>query len=267
VMSAMTEEEKARARAIRDLIYCNPFLPARIEAERAALGVAFREGEADWNLRNEWSFASQNLVAMQAIAAELAHGLRKRFGHRAPRGQEERELYEGVVFFHLFHSFCPEFDRVIEAGLLAGGKRERVTVFGRFRDEADGLLVFGGEPLEPDYRAEHFFAIFFQLRRAFYQIFRHLAGQSKPMARLRAAIWQSIFTHDLRRFRRALFDRMGDMATLITGPTGTGKELVARAIGLSRFIPFDAKSQTSGRRCCCRPGCRCRMNWSSMVSG
>ena len=27
--------------------------------------------------------------------------------------------------------------------------------------------------------------------------------------------------------------------TLITGPSGTGKELVARAIGLSRYIPFD----------------------------
>jgi transcriptional regulator with GAF, ATPase, and Fis domain len=32
---------------------------------------------------------------------------------------------------------------------------------------------------------------------------------------------------------------MGDLATLIPGPSGTGKELVARAIGLSRYIPFD----------------------------
>ena len=46
----------------------------------------------------------------------------------------------------------------------------------------------------------------------------------------------------MRRYRRALFDRMGDFVTLITGPSGTGKELVARAIGLSRFIPFDARA-------------------------
>src|SRR6185503_3035069 len=55
--------------------------------------------------------------------------------------------------------------------------------------------------------------------------------------------WQSMFTHDMRRYRRILFDRMGDMTTLITGPSGTGKELVARAIGLSRYIPFDAATQ------------------------
>jgi transcriptional regulator with PAS, ATPase and Fis domain len=35
---------------------------------------------------------------------------------------------------------------------------------------------------------------------------------------------------------------MGDFTTLISGPSGTGKELVARAIGLSRFIPFDPET-------------------------
>jgi transcriptional regulator with PAS, ATPase and Fis domain len=32
---------------------------------------------------------------------------------------------------------------------------------------------------------------------------------------------------------------MGEFATLITGPSGTGKELVARAIAQSRYVPFD----------------------------
>jgi transcriptional regulator with PAS, ATPase and Fis domain len=35
---------------------------------------------------------------------------------------------------------------------------------------------------------------------------------------------------------------MGDFSTLIIGPTGSGKELVARAIGFSRYISFNPKS-------------------------
>ena len=35
---------------------------------------------------------------------------------------------------------------------------------------------------------------------------------------------------------------MHEFATLITGPSGTGKELAARAIAQSRYVPFDPKS-------------------------
>ena len=85
----------------------------------------------------------------------------------------------------------------------------------------------------------HTFACFRQIQRAFEQIFRDIIGSSIPAARLRASVWQSIFTHDMRRYRRTLYQRMGDFATLITGPSGTGKELAARAIAQSRYVPFD----------------------------
>jgi hypothetical protein len=36
---------------------------------------------------------------------------------------------------------------------------------------------------------------------------------------------------------------MHEITTLILGPSGTGKELVATSIGLSRYIPFDSKRE------------------------
>src|SRR5262249_1299779 len=88
------------------------------------------------------------------------------------------------------------------------------------------------------------FACFFQLRRAFHHIIESIIGSSLAAARLRAAVWQSIFTHDMRRYRRTLYNRLSDFTTLIRGPSGTGKRLVALAIGLARYIPFERKRVT-----------------------
>jgi DNA-binding NtrC family response regulator len=82
-------------------------------------------------------------------------------------------------------------------------------------------------------------ACFFQIRRAFHHIDTCFIGESPAAVGLRAEVWCSIFTHDMERYQRVLYNRMDDVVTLITGPSGSGKELVARAIGLSRFIPFD----------------------------
>jgi DNA-binding NtrC family response regulator len=84
--------------------------------------------------------------------------------------------------------------------------------------------------------------LFFQVRRAFHFTFHNILGGSLAAARLRAAVWQSIFTRDPQRYRRTLWERMNDVTTLIAGPSGTGKDLVAQAIGRSRYIPFDPKT-------------------------
>ena len=68
--------------------------------------------------------------------------------------------------------------------------------------------------------APHLFAAFFQIRRAFHHIFRNIVGSSAPVVRLRAAVWQSIFTHDMRRYRRSLYRAHGRRGHADLRPVG-----------------------------------------------
>ena len=150
-------------------------------------------------------------------------------------------LYEGAVVYMLYHRYYPRLEEEL-AAQRAGDARARWGFYREFeRDWREWLYPPESRPLSA-FPAPHMFAFFFQLARAFHQIFESIIGSSAPAARLRAAVWQSIFTHDLHRYRRNLYARMGDLVTLVTGPSGTGKELVARAIALSRYVPFDPRT-------------------------
>ncbi len=146
------------------------------------------------------------------------------------------------MLYLLYDRHSEEFFGAIAAPDGSAARR-RAAGWESFRKDVDHLLGLPGlQPSEEE--TAHVFACQFQIRRAFHEIFTHIVGGSLPAARLRAAVWQSIFTHDMRRYRRTLYARMGDFTTLVMGPSGTGKELVARAIGRSRYIPFDPASAT-----------------------
>ncbi len=98
-------------------------------------------------------------------------------------------------------------------------------------------------PRRDRHAAAHLFACLYQVRRAFRHIFDCILGESTPAAHLRETVWQSIFTHDMRRYRRSLYRSMCELPTLITGPSGTGKELVARAIAFSQYLEFDPERE------------------------
>jgi len=68
------------------------------------------------------------------------------------------------------------------------------------------------------------------VERAFVNIFPNIMGSPPSIARLRASVWESVFTSNFERYRRGNFQSMHQLTTLITGPSGTGKELVAQAI-------------------------------------
>jgi len=126
----------------------------------------------------------------------------------------------------------PQLDALIER--QAGKSGEPLPV--AFAEDVVGDLMRSGFGEE---RALRYFALYYQLRRGFYFIRQALAGRSESMRRLREALWNNVFTHDMRGFEAALWNRMEDFSTLLLGETGTGKGQAAAAIGRSGFIPFD----------------------------
>ncbi len=237
-----TAAERDFALKIAQINTCNPFLPERIGAERAALGNEFIEAGAEWNQLPPTAEAHGNHVRLTERVGALIEKVRVAWPSAGKVSKADATTYIELTVFWLYQMYSLRFDGIILNALdtpKAGGVR--LGFYPAFQSDVNRLLALPGLDYLETQPAPHLFACAFQIRRAFHHIFRSLVGGSAPMARLRAAIWQSIFTHDLGRYRRVLHNRMGDFATLITGPSGTGKELVARAIALSRYLPFDPR--------------------------
>jgi two-component system, NtrC family, response regulator HydG len=90
-----------------------------------------------------------------------------------------------------------------------------------------------------------YIALFFQLRRGFFFISRGVFGISSSMVQLRMHLWNNIFTFQPQWYLNFLCEQMEDFSTLLLGETGTGKSMVAQAIGCSGFIPFDLPKRKS----------------------
>jgi transcriptional regulator with AAA-type ATPase domain len=232
----LSDAEHAFLKAVSGLAYSNPFLPEHTGFEKDALGESFAPGEPLWSMNvddperpraNVWRVAEKLHGLAEALRERLRSGVRFRSGEMA--------LYEDGVLRLLYHRFYP---RLRQARSQTSQGR-----WGFYREFlADWNHFFGGVEGAAGLAPGHVFAIFHQLQRAFDEIFESIIGSSLPAARLRASIWQSVFTHDMRLYQTALFGRMGQFATLITGPSGTGKELAARAIARSRYLPFDDRA-------------------------
>jgi len=200
---------------LADVVFGNPFSRKRAELV-AALAPGTPFGDLTANREALARVVSARLGPLIQAGAKLS--------------AEDRRLLEPAMLYVCYRRYVPQLDALIERQ-AKGGAPQPVA----FADEAIGTLVQSGFAEE---RAARLFAFFFQLRRAFYFIIGSLAGECASMQRLREALWNNVFTHDMRGYEAALWNRMEDFSTLLLGETGTGKGQAAAAIGRSEYIPY-----------------------------
>ena len=230
-MSCFSKQQASFLWSVAKLGYGNPFLPERVTLEKAALGREFVDGGPVWSASVSNPDAEPpNVTAIYKKLTASMEVLPGRLAAASHIGDDELTAYEESVHYFLYQRYHQRF-------VSAKGKW---NFYREFLEDWNRLCRIPGKfdsSLEP----AHVFACFRQIQLAFHHIYDNIIGNSMPAARLRASIWQSIFTHDMRRYQRVLYRKMVDFPTLITGPSGTGKELIARAIAGARYVPFDSR--------------------------
>ena len=236
-MPSIRKSDQRLLAQLSQLALCNPFSPERIKLEQQVLGDRFSpEDIVAWNRQHE---APDNERPNVTLLSETARSVIQRAQQDAIEGktipQESFNDYWNVATYALLyrHIVPLPMDNLTQPTKIA-------KTWKAFDADYRQLINLPGLTESQTQPAPQLFALLCQIHRAFYNIFTFILGDSIPSAKLRAAVWESIFTCDLERYRGGLFDRMSELPTLITGPSGTGKELVARAIALSQFIQFDA---------------------------
>lgn len=225
-MKKLTPEQRHFFQQIAELAFVNPFSAEREQADCALLAI---------------SPGSLLLAERSAkIQARLAEQLRQlqplaEFRIQSYAGKL-REAMEFAWLFYQFHEFQAAFAEFIERQQQAGDTAISLPC------AAELLRRFAAAGFDEPASAKYI-ALFYQLHRGFHFINSSVSGQSSAIVELRMRLWNNIFTFNPHWYLDYLCGRMEEFSTLLLGPTGSGKSLVARAIGCSGFIPFDISKQ------------------------
>ncbi|MBF0198118.1 MAG: sigma-54-dependent Fis family transcriptional regulator [Planctomycetes bacterium] len=222
------------------LSYCNPFTAERFQIEKSLLGAKCKEVHETWHIGMNRDGQRPNISVLVDFAEEALAEMRS----LALAGKKfQEEAYEDLISFYLYHSLNEALEKAILEECLDKHKNNISQLYDEYLVKLRFYTHIPGVKEYTEHDEAHLFAIFFQLRRAFHYIFNNIAGGSLQSTQLRSQIWNSIFTHDMRRYLQGRYSIMSEFSTMITGPSGTGKELVASAICHSQYIPFDFKKK------------------------
>jgi len=240
-MYMLDTDTAARLDAIGKLGFTNPFGPERPRLEAVIVGEDVARS-LPWSRSLDWPLEDPALPAIQEEAerqmAEAQAGLARGKAYT----KRERDLIRGVALYVLYY----RYDTELYQSITSDSPANTVTFYDAFNNDFHELFKWVEPPTWAATPAD-LFALFFQTRRAFHFVFHQILGTSVAAAKLRANVWESLFTHDPWRYLAHLQGRMHEASTLILGPSGTGKELVASAIGLSSFIAFDDERRRFAR--------------------
>ena len=216
--SRLKPAEREFFAALQRVVYGNPFSEERAQAvQRLLPGVTtaelMRDREALPRIVESRLRAYAGAEALQRLAAE------------------DRPRVLNAFHYVCYHHHVPQLDDLIAREVAS----DETPAADRIARSVIAELAQCG--MDED-TATRFLGYFWQLRRAFEFIVPFLTGESEPMRRLRRALWDNVFTHDMVVYRDSLSNRMEDFSTLLLGETGTGKGEAAAAIGRSGFIPY-----------------------------
>lgn len=240
-MHMFDSQMAARLDAIGALGFCNPFGPDRPRLEAIIVGEDAARSVL-WNRPIDWPLEDPVLPAINEEAERQLVSACARLDAGESPSDRDRDLIRGVALYVLYY----RYDARLFEWITIDPTPTTVPFYDDFEREFHAVL----DPVGPPRWAptpEALFALFFQTRRAFHFVFHQILGTSAAAATLRANVWESLFTHDVSRYLAHLQGRMHEVSTLILGPSGTGKELVASALGLSGYIPFVRSSRRFAR--------------------
>ncbi|WP_299983455.1 sigma 54-interacting transcriptional regulator [Desulfobacula sp.] len=221
----LNSEERHFFRTVYNAAFANPFSDLREKLDLKIAGI--------------FPSASRRESIDQCIK-EVDHRIKKlesqgRANINAFHDQD-KEIITIVFLFDLFYKFKDDFDQLIKDQI----KAEDTPVKVLFAEKARHMLHTKGFSAKT---IPHYFALSYQIRRAFYFISNSLVGSSPCMKKLKKHLWYNVFTYNFDLYNKFLWNKMEDFSTLLLGETGTGKGTAAKAIGRSGYIPFDEKKQ------------------------
>ncbi|MCG8685234.1 MAG: sigma 54-interacting transcriptional regulator [Desulfobacterales bacterium] len=222
---SLATEERHFFKTVYNAAFANPFSRLRERLDRRIAGLfpsAPRRKSID--------------MCIQEVDLRLEALERENKGKITAYSPGDQELLRVVYLFSIFHKFRDKFDKHIRDQIQAGDTPIQID----FLDEAKEVIVEKGFDEDKFY---HYFALSFQLRRAFYFISNSLVGISPCMRTLKKHLWYNVFTYNFKLYDKFLWNRMEDFSTLLLGETGTGKGTAANAIGRSGFIPLDPRNK------------------------